>query len=101
MLIAFLVGGVIGYLGGSAKVLIVWSVVGLALGWLSASYKAAAACGAIYGFALSYVFMLAGYDGTAPISTKLLPFVLFGLIGAVCGAVLATAGRALPRAAGK
>jgi hypothetical protein len=55
------------------------------------------ACGAAYGFALAYVFMVAGYDGDAALHTRLLPFLVFGAFGAVCGIVLAVVGSALGR----
>jgi len=57
--------------------------------------------GAVHGFVLSYVFMVAGYDGAAALRTRLARFVVFGLVGAVCGAVLAVVGFALRGATGR
>jgi hypothetical protein len=42
--------------------------------------------------------MLASYDGAEPLRTRLLPFLVFGIVGALCGTVLAVVGFALRRA---
>ena len=76
---------------GSGLSLVPWALVGLAVGALAGSRARAAAGGAAYGFALAYVFMVAGYDGDAALHTRLLPFVVFGVFGAGCGIVLAVA----------
>ncbi|RNM16930.1 hypothetical protein [Nocardioides pocheonensis] len=78
---------------GSGLSLVPWAVAGLASGACCRSRTMAAAVGALYGFALAFTFMTVGYDGAAPLHTRLLPFCLFGLVGAVCGSVLALAGR--------
>jgi hypothetical protein len=101
--VAAVVGAVLGYLGarvvlvGSGLSLIPWALAGLALGGCCASRRLAAAAGAVYGFALAFTFMTTGYDGTAPLHTRLLPFALLGVVGAICGLVLATAGQWLRR----
>jgi hypothetical protein len=92
IIVSIIVGGAIGFVGGSAWVLILWAIVGLAIGAFAASKKAAMVNGAVYGFVLSYIFMIASYSGKASLSTKLLPFLLFGIFGATCGLVLALVG---------
>ncbi|HET6166648.1 MAG TPA: hypothetical protein VFE07_07445, partial [Marmoricola sp.] len=92
---AALVGGILGLLCSTVVLvdsglsLVPWALAGIAVGALSGSRGAGVARGAAYGFALAYVFMVAGYDGAAPLHTRLLPFLVFGVVGAACGAVLA------------
>ena len=93
VLVAILVGFVVGWIGGLVYVLIPWAIIGLIIGFVSSSKKAALINGAVYGFVLSYVFMVHGYTGKDPLSSKLLPFFAFGIFGAICGLVLALAGR--------
>ncbi len=78
---------------GSALSLIPWGLAGLFLGYLSKDRKAAILNGALYGFSLSYTFMIAGYTGHQPLVTRLVPFMIFGLFGAVCGLLLSLIGR--------
>lgn len=92
VILAAIVGCALGYVGGPPVVLVPWAIVGLLLGTGSKSKKAAAVNGAVYGFALAYVFMVAGYNGAEPLTTKLLPFILFGIVGAVCGVALSLIG---------
>lgn len=91
ILFVLLLGGIVGYLGGPAIVLVLWGLLALAIGVLCISPRVAALDGALYGFVLAYVFMVAGYTGTA-LSSKLLIFGLFGVGGAIWGAILALAG---------
>ena len=95
-LLGFLCGKVV--LVGSGVNLVPWALAGLAVGVMSGSRRAAVGSGAVYGFALAYVFMVAGYDGHEQLRTRLLPFLVFGIVGALCGAVLAVIGFALRRA---
>ncbi len=96
-------GGLLGFLAarvvlvGSAASLVPWAVGGLGLGLLAGSARRAAVLGAAYGFTLAYVFMVSGYDGSAALRTRLVPFLVFGVVGAVCGTGLALAGRGLRR----
>lgn len=73
--------------------LVPWGLVGLAIGALCPGRRDAAVTGAAYGFALAYVFMLASYDGSAALATRLVPFLVFGVFGAACGAGLGLLGR--------
>lgn len=92
VIVSLLIGGFIGYIDGPALMLILWAIVGLIIGAFCVSRKAATLNGAVYGFVLAYTFMVSAYNGTAPVSTKLLPFVIFGIVGAVCGCLLALLG---------
>jgi hypothetical protein len=80
------------FLGGWT--LLPWGAAALGLGyWLGK--RGAMLAGALYGFALSFVFMLAGYTGAAPVATRVPFFALLGLFGAICGLVLALLGARL------
>jgi hypothetical protein len=102
-------GVLLGWIGarvlfvGSALSLAPWALVGLALGVACRSRRGAAAAGAVFGFALTFTFMATGYEGAAPLGTRLVPFAAIGLFGSLCGLVLTIAGllgrRAVSRAA--
>jgi hypothetical protein len=92
-LTAAVIGLIIGYIGGPGWILAVWAIVGLVIGRYANRRRAALANGAIYGFALSYAFMVAGYSGSDPLTGKLAPFILFGIVGALCGAIISLIGR--------
>lgn len=74
--------------------LIPWGAAGLGLGY-GFGKPGAWLAGALYGFALSFVFMLAGYTGAAPLTTRIPFFALLGLFGAACGLILALIGARL------
>lgn len=100
---ALAAGALLGFLGArvvlvdSGLSLIPWAIAGLVLGACCRSGREALWAGAVFGFALAFTFMTTGYDGTAPLHTRLLPFALLGVVGAICGVVLATAGQWLRR----
>lgn len=77
---------------GSALSLIPWGVAGLLLGLWCPTYRTAASTGALYGFLLAFTFMLAGYQGSAPILSRLPFFAILGIVGAICGAALGLVG---------
>jgi hypothetical protein len=95
--VAVVLGTALGVIGarfvfiGSALSLIPWALAGLALGAWCTRVQALSV-GAAYGFALAFVFMVAGYSGSAPLLGRLPAFALLGLVGAVCGLVLAWLG---------
>jgi hypothetical protein len=103
LVLALAVGALLGYLGarvvlvGSGLSLIPWALAGLALGACCASRRLAAAAGGLFGFALAFTFMATGYDGSAPLHTRLIPFAVLGVVGAICGTALALLGRWLSR----
>ncbi len=99
---AILVGALLGVLGArvlfvdSALSLVPWSVAGLVLGAVFAdSRRQTRGVGAAYGFALAYSFMIASYDGASAVAGKLLPFLPFGVFGAICGTLLAIVGASI------
>lgn len=85
-------GGVIGFFGGPVFVLIPWAFFGLCIGVISSSRPVAVLCGAIYGFFASYSFLISGYDGASSVFTKLIPFAIMAVFGAICASVLAIIG---------
>ena len=48
--------------------------------------------GVLYGFALCFSFMIAGYTGTASLASRLPFFGLVGVFGALCGLGLTVVG---------
>lgn len=93
LIAAIIVGAFLGVLGakylfvGSWLSLVLWGIVGLALGYWSGKRKALLN-GAVFGFVISFVFMAVGYSGVAPFISRIPFFALLGLFGAVCGLVL-------------
>ncbi len=92
------VGAALGLLGaryvfvGSGLSLIPWGLVAVLVGVLAPTRGAAVAGAAAYGFTLAFTFMVAGYDGTATLVSRLPFFVILGLVGAACAALLALMG---------
>ena len=74
--------------------LVPWGLGGVALGYRAGRGQAAIA-GAVYGFVLCFVFTLAGYDGAAPAISHVPFFTALGVVGAVCGLLLALLGALL------
>jgi len=101
-LTALLLGVALGIIGaryvfvGSWLSLVPWSIVGLFIGYRS-RHREWAVMGGIYGFALFFSFMLAGYTGTVPVTRRLPFFALIGLVGLVYGLIVAFAGSWLAR----
>jgi len=77
---------------GSWLNLILWGVFGVGIGFYAGKLRAALVAGAIYGFVLSFSFMMAGYEGTMSRASRILPFSVLGLFGAICGVILAVIG---------
>lgn len=96
--IGVLLGGVVSkYLFvGSFLNLLLWGVVGIAIGWWSELRNLAVRNTGVYGFVLSFVFMAVGYQGSAPILTRIPFFGALGLVGSVCGCVLGLIGSMIP-----
>ena len=82
---------------GSFMSLLPWGLIGLATGIYAKNSKEAITNGALYGFLLSFVFMLTGYAGTAPILSRFPFFAILGLFGAVCGVILGSVGYLIGR----
>ncbi|MBL7493804.1 hypothetical protein I6A60_35180 [Frankia sp. AgB1.9] len=79
---------------GSGLILIPWGLLAAVLGLGARGRRSAAATGGLFGFALAVTFMIAGYDGAAPLTSRLAPFALLGLVGAA-GAVIPSLGARL------
>ena len=71
--------------------LVPWGLAAAALGF-RASRATAVVAGALYGFVLCFVFTLAAYGGAAPAITRVPFFTALGLVGALCGLLLALFG---------
>lgn len=101
LVLAIVVGAVVGWLCarvvfvGSAVALIPWALLGMLFGYFSPGWRFAVIVGAIYGFALADSFLIAGYEGTAPLTSVILLFAALGLVGAVGGIVSALAGQGI------
>jgi len=93
---AVVVGLLLGWAAAHALFLHWWTLVPWGLGALALGYRAgrgeAATAGALYGFVLCFTFTLAGYTGAAPVVSRVPFFTLLGLVGALCGLVLALLG---------
>ena len=74
--------------------LLPWGLAAVALGYRASRARALIA-GAVYGFALCFVFTLAGYGGAAPAISRIPFFTALGLVGALCGLLLALLGAVL------
>jgi len=74
--------------------LIPWGIAGLALGYWSQRGERVMV-GVLYGFALCFSFMIAGYTGTASLVSRLPFFGLVGVFGALCGLGLTVVGHRL------
>ncbi len=99
LLVAVVIGAVLGLLGPRYQSLgwyslIPWGLAGLALGYWSPRTERFVT-GALYGFALCFGFMIAGYSGAAPLVTRLPFFALVGVFGAGCGLLLTFLGHLL------
>jgi hypothetical protein len=100
--IAVLVGlifGILGpyYLAIGIFSLIPWAFAAAILGYYCGGWAEAALDGAIYGFVLSFSFMIAGYTGNDPVAGRFPAFAILGLFGAACGSVFGLAGLGVRR----
>lgn len=94
--VAFIVGAAIGAAGPQyvflgAYSLIPWGLAAIALG-LWGSKREALKSGAVYGFSLSFAFLVAGYNGTPSLVSRFPFFVILALFGAVLGVALSALG---------
>jgi hypothetical protein len=102
VVVAFLVGAILGLVGarylfvGSWLSLIPWGIAGLLIGYWSQK-REWLVNGICYGFTVCFVFMLAGYAGSASLVSRLPFFALIGAFGAFCGLLLSWAGFVIGR----
>jgi hypothetical protein len=105
LFVAILAGAALGVIGsrylfvGSWLSLVPWGIVGLALGLWEPRPRPALLNGALYGFALAFAFLIAGYSGSASLLSRLPFFALLALFGAFCGAALGWVGSWVRRSA--
>jgi uncharacterized protein with PQ loop repeat len=86
--ISIVVGIVFGILGGPVFILVPWTVAALILGYFSKKTNEAALNGFLFGFFASFMFMVHGYSGSAPIIHAIPLFLGLGIFGGLCGLVL-------------
>jgi hypothetical protein len=95
--VALVVGVVVGAAGPqyaflAAYSLIPWGLIAVALGSWGSSRGDALKSGAAYGFALSFAFLVAGYNGKPSLVSRFPFFVILAVFGAVCGLALSAVG---------
>lgn len=92
--VAGLILGVVGarYLFvGSWLNLVPWAIAGLAIGFWGAKNESLVN-GVAYGFVLTFVFMLAGYEGKPSLISRVPFFAILGVVGGMCGLILGFVG---------
>ncbi len=100
--ISIAIGALLGIIGsrylfvGSWLSLIPWAIAGLAIGYWG-NLRESLVNGGAYGFALAFVFMIAGYTGSASLVSRLPFFALLGVFGGLCGLVLGWLGYLLKK----
>ncbi len=72
--------------------LIPWCIAAVIIGYFSKNKKASLINGAIYGFLLGFIFMMGQYTGSDPLTTKLFPFAVLGLVSAIFAMLLSFVG---------
>jgi len=77
--------------------LVVWAVIGIALGALSRRWSTAIWMDAVVGFAIVFSYSVLGYQGRAPLVDALAPFALIALVGAAGMAAAGAIGFAVRR----
>jgi hypothetical protein len=98
LIVSAIVGALLGVIGakylfvGSGISLLPWALVGLIVGYYCLDRRRAAYNGAVYGFFLTFSFMISGYSGSEPLLTRIPFFILLGLAGALCGIFLSLPG---------
>ena len=76
---------------GSWLSLILWGIVGLAIGYWSGLMRGFVN-GGMYGFAFAFTFMVLGNTGSASLLSELPFFATMGIVGAMCGSILGLTG---------
>jgi hypothetical protein len=96
LVVALIVGAAIGAAGPQYVLLgpyslIPWGLVAIVLG-MWGNKREILKSGAVYGFALSFAFLVAGYNGTRSLVSRFPFFAILSLFGAVCGLALSALG---------
>jgi hypothetical protein len=93
VMVSVIVGALFGVIGarylfvGSWLSLIPWGIAGLLIGNWSQKHEWPVN-GICFGFAVCFMFMIAGYSGSAALISRLPFFALIGLFGGICGLIL-------------
>ena len=104
-MLRLLIAAVLGSIAGIARAHFPWlgpwtilplGVVGLGLGY-GATNRKAALTGAVFGFAFSLTFLVAGYTGSGSVVGHLPLFTIMSALGGLCASLLAVTGAALAR----
>ena len=93
--IAVALGAALGLAGAHATFLGWWTLVPWGLGALALGYafrQRPLAVAGIYGFVLSFMFMVGVYRGARPLVSRAPFFAVLGLVGASCSVLIALAG---------
>ena len=95
-IVAFIVGVVIGAAGPQyaflgAYSLIAWGLVAVGFG-LWGNKREALKSGMVFGFSLSFAFLVAGYNGTPSLVSRFPFFMILSLFGGVCSLALSALG---------
>jgi hypothetical protein len=98
LVVALTVGVIIGAAGSAYSPvflgwysLIPWGLVAVAFGtW--GNKREALKSGVVYGFSLSFAFLVAGYNGIPSLVSRFPFFVILSLFGAICGLALSALG---------
>ena len=99
--LALALGVILGFGGSYMLFLQIWTLVPWGIAAIALGYWAPRGggflIGGVYGFTLSFVFMIAGYNGAEALMSRLPFFALLGLFGALCGMLLTLAGSLLKK----
>ena len=94
---ALFAGLILGFVGarylfvGSWLNLIPWTIAGLGIGYWGTKNESIVN-GVVYGFVLSFIFLLAEYSGKASLISRVPFFAVLGVFGGVGGLVLGLLG---------
>ena len=70
----------------------VWAIAGLTIGFISRNKKEALFLGSLFGFTISFVFLIADYQGSIAVVYRFFPFALLSCVGLVGGLLLGILG---------
>ncbi len=80
---------------GNAWSLVPWAIIAIAIGFVAQTWPRALTFGAVYGSLLALSFLISGYQGTAPLTEVLIPFLGLGMIGLAFGVAFAAVGHVI------
>jgi hypothetical protein len=92
ILVAAVAGVALGFIGGPVVILVPWAAVAAICGARSRRAATVVGSGLAFGFAVSFVFLVRGYQGSEGIVAVVALFAGLSVFGAFCGAVISTVG---------